>query len=497
VNAAAERIEGGVVLLNLSVAYRFSWTRMESTLRYFFGDQSLELTGDEPLGTPLELRPHLDLSSGEAFQHFRVLSTFLHEQFHLRHLTGSPFGLAQFMLGARQYARGRAYLQAWGDRIGREGIEPQIPVTANHADDPEISDCVDMWYAFQELQTALQGDVPDLNLLEATSQLLRPALEEIQETCSQALGRDESYPDLDVGELWDDPFALGSVTGRAVVEGLARANEFLSAALLGLPIQLLNRYLLLKQHGEYAVTASLVEGQLGLKPPNTWTVVARLSDWALQPPLLPFLLKGRSSVLVPELLPAWRFVLLLSRFEAAGLTADDLLEDQREVAEELFGGLGWDSPWTVAERVREAELPRPASVLTRHYVEGLQLAAEIRGSDPNVLSTPMLGDRGHRLQAVYNIFTDSMKMGATGRFTEDPDAWAIPASLLSDSVLDAVLTRQDLDTPWWVAERLSGFLSDGRVNAGGLLGKELRSLLGPTTALRLIDQVFGGPEPSG
>jgi hypothetical protein len=263
VNAPAEQLEGGAVLLNLSVIYRFSWARMESTLRYFFGDQSIELGADEPPGTKLELRPDLDLSTDQAFQHFRVLSTFLHEQFHLRHLTGSPFGLVMYMLGARQYLNARSYLQAWGERIGREGVEPRIPVTTHHADDPEISDCLDMWYTFQEFQAALQGDVEDLKLLETTSQLLLPALEQIQEMCSQVLGRDDGYPDLDVGDMWDRPFTLGKVTSQAVVEGLARANEFLNAIQLGLPLQLLNRQILLKYHGEYVVTASMVEQQLG------------------------------------------------------------------------------------------------------------------------------------------------------------------------------------------------------------------------------------------
>ncbi|MGN6792317.1 MAG: hypothetical protein ACTHJW_07985 [Streptosporangiaceae bacterium] len=382
-NPTTERIEGGVVPLNLSVMYRFSWPTLESTLRYFFEDESIGLGDDERPGTMLALRSGLDLESREAFQHFRVLSTFQHEQFHVRHLAGSPFGLALFMLGGRKYARARAYIQAWGQRIGREGIEPQIPAQTNHGGDPEISDCLNMWHAFQSFEDSLQGDLPELRLLEATSEVFRPALEEVQDVCSQALGRDEVYPDLDVGELWDHSFGLGAITGKAVVEGLARANEYLNAIVLDLPLKLLNQFALLKQHGQYALTASLVEQQLGLKPPNTWQVVARLSDWALQPPLLPFLLRERSSVFIPELLPAWRFVLLLSRFAEGGFTVDDLMQRQRQVAEDLFGGLGWDSPWTVAEHVRAATLPRPASALTRYYVEGLKLGAEIRESEPN------------------------------------------------------------------------------------------------------------------
>jgi hypothetical protein len=492
VNGVAEHIEGGVVPLNLSVIYRFSWATAESALRYFFGDGSLELGDDEPLGTALALRPGLDLGSREAFQHFRVLSTFQHEQYHVRHLVGSPFGLALFMLGGRQYAYARAHIQAWGRRIGREGTEPRIPAGTNHGGDHEISDCLKMWHGFQLCQDSLQGSLPDMSLLEATSKVLRPACEEIQDVCSRALGREEGYPDLDVGEMWNHSFDLGALTGRAIVEGLARANEYLNAIILGLPLKLLNRYALLKHHGQYALTASLVEQQLGLKPPDTWWVVARLSDWALQSPLLPFLLRGRGSVMVPELLPSWRFTLLLSRFAKSGIAVDDLMRRQREVAGDLFGGLGWDSPWTVAGHVRAATLPRPASVLTRHYVEGLNLGAEIRESEPDVMSVPMLGDSGHRLQAVYNIFTDRFVQGGTGRFTEDPDAWAIPGLLLSDAVLDSVLTREDLGLPWWIAQRLSEFLSQGTVRPGKLLGKELRQLLGETSALRLSDRVFGG-----
>lgn len=494
-NAAAEKIEGAVVPLNLSVMYRFSWATLESALQYFFGDESFELGDDEPLGTALQLRPGLDLGSREAFRHFRVLSTFQHEQYHVRHLVGSPFGLTLFVLGGRQYAYARAHIQDWARRIGREGVEPRIPAQINHSGDPEISDCIDMWHQFQLHQDALQGDLPELSLLEATSQVLLPALEEVQDVCSHALGRDEGYPDLDVGEMWDHSFGLGDITGRAVVEGLARANEYLNAIVLELPLNLLSQYTLLKHHGQYALTASLVEQQLGIGPPDSWWVVARLSDWALQPPLLPFLLQGRNSVFVPELLPAWRFVLLLSRFAEGGFAVDDLTRRQREVAEDLFGGLGWDSPWTVAEHIRTARLPRPASVLTRHYVEGLTLGAEIRESEPDVMSAPLLGDRGHRLQAVYSIFTDRFVQGGTGRFAADQEAWAIPGSLLSDAVLDSVLTREDLGLPWWIAQQLSGFLTGGRVSAGTLLGKDLRQLLGETTATRLIDSVFGDSGP--
>ena len=123
------------------------------------------------------------------------------------------------MLGGRQYAYARAYIQAWGKRIGHGGIEPRIPAETNHGGDPEISDCMNMWRGYQLCADSLRGDLPELNLLEATSKVLLPALEVVQDVCSRALGRNEVYPDLDVGEMWDHSFDLGALTGGPRVRG--------------------------------------------------------------------------------------------------------------------------------------------------------------------------------------------------------------------------------------------------------------------------------------
>ena len=412
--------------LNLSVMYRFSWATLESTLRYFFGEESIELGDDEPLGAALVPRPGLDLGSREAFQHFRILSTFQHEQYHVRHLVGSPFGLALFMLGGRQYAYARAYIQAWGERIGREGIM-QIPAATNHGGDPEISDCMNMWHGFQLFQDSLQGDLPELSLLKATSRVLRPALGELQDVCSHALGREEVYPNLDVGELRDQPVRPRRCHrpsrrgGAGPGQRVPQRNPPRPPPRTAQPVHAPEAPRPVRTDGQPRGATTRLEASeylVGGGPPLR--LGAPASAAAVPPPRAELSLRP-GVVARMEVRPA-----------AIPVRGRRLRRRRPDAAATRGGGGPVRGPWVGqsvdGRRARpHGRVPRPVSVLTRHYVEGLQLAAAVRESEPDVMSVPVLGNRGYRLQAVYNIFTDRFMQGGTGRFTEDRDTWAIPA----------------------------------------------------------------------
>ena len=137
-----EEIAGGVVPLNLCVMYRFSYQTFLSSMQYFFGDISIELDKGELPGTGLKLHEEFKFGENEeAFRHLQVLLTYLHEQFHLRHLTASPLGFLLYLLGGRQYAYIASYLRNWGSEIGNlQDYRPHIPLLYREADNTHMVD---------------------------------------------------------------------------------------------------------------------------------------------------------------------------------------------------------------------------------------------------------------------------------------------------------------------------------------------------------------------
>jgi hypothetical protein len=480
-------ISGGVQPLNLSVVYNFPYSTLEAAIRFFFGDVSLELDEGEELGSGLKIRDDLEFNgSEEEFEHLRVLLTFQHEQFHLRHFTASPIGLLLYCIGGRQYAYLAQALTEWAKRIADHPlIKLRIPLIHNHRGAPEIRTIVKAQDNFGLFQSIFTGDVHNLNLMETKNEVLPAFTEQIETICKTALGMDDVYPEIAIMGDAGQPTSLNNLTGEAVIEGLARCNELISAITLGIPLQTLNRYISVKQHGVYALAIALVEQILGMTAPLSYMVTAKLADWALQAPLFPFLLRERDFVTLEELLPCWRFILLCSRFEQAGFSQDDLNRREREIANELFCGLGWDNPWDVARRIIEARIPPPKSVLTHHYIENLQLGAELRQSEPEVMSYPMMGVHGHKLQAIFNIFQDQIVPGTTGKLSTEPEVLHILFTLLDDSIIDGLLLDSNLGRPLGVARLLErSFPQLG--SSGTHFATHLFNILGKPVALRIL-----------
>lgn len=481
-----EDISGAAVPMNLSVWYRFSWQTLESAVRGIFGEQAtLTLREGEKPGTALAAPDHDLLDDDDTFFSLRVLLAYHHEQFHLRHLTGSPIGFLLYILGGRQCAYMANELQAFGRRIASdETVNPMVPFSTAHAHDTEMVAVHNFRSVFALYSALFMRDMADTTLAAARDDILPSLFAEVESVCRRALGLDDLYPPVNTWGAGDQSCSIGATTGEAVLEGLARTNEYLLAMWLGAPMQMLNRYIAVKNHGVYAITNNVVQRLLGLSAPQTWPVVARLSDWALQAPVLPFLLAGRPAVGLPELLPAWRFMLLVSRWSQLGLSHDDILDPQTETT--LFAHLGWESPRQVAERILAIPVNPPTSSLTRLYLENFRLAAKIRLEQPNVLSFPVQGDAGHRLEAVYNVFSDGMRGGASGRFATGQDTWQIPYLLLDEAVIDALLDDKHLGRPLFAARMLSDFLTDKAIKPGTLVGLSLRRILGKDAAMRLL-----------
>jgi hypothetical protein len=481
-------ITGSTIPMNLMVLYRFPFSVLSASTRYFTGNQNLELTDSETPGTPLEFPANFQFTdSVEEFQHIKVLLTYLHEQFHLRHLTASPLGLLLYFIGGRQYNCMYPSLKKWGERIGSSPATPiRLPLSENHADDPEIQEIKNIWTIFGAFHSLFMESVPDTTLLKASSAILIPLAEELKVVTANALGMSDTFPDIDVENAYNEPVNPAELSGRAVIEGLARMNEFMFLAYLNTPYHIINNYIADKQQKIYAQTSGIAGKLLNISSVDSWMFVSKISDWALQTPIMPFLLRGRKTVTIMELLPAWRYTLLVLNFKKMGFKVNDLFEREKEVASELFGKLRWEDPWRVADRILKAKLPVPKSAITRHYIENLQLGAQLRFSDPVVMSFPNLGDKGFRLQAIYNIFADKIYGGTTGKLKGDKDSWAIITSLVSDATMDALMLDDSLSRPLQYARLVSDFFK-GRLKPGALLGQMLIQCLGKSGAKRVID----------
>lgn len=485
-------ISGTVIPFNLAVYYSFPRSTLNEAQRFFGGDPDTVWVEGESLLQPLKKLDESEFKdSDEEIRHINVILTYSHEQFHLRHLTASPIGLLLYMIGARQFAYVYAALQRWGERIGQSpGAPIHLPLRTHHSEDAEIQEIERVWTSFGIYQSLFMDSLGNVTLLDITGGGLKPLLDEVQILTSRALNIPDQYPLLDLQENFNEPAnptaGDNQLTGRAVLEGLARMNELITLGLIGIPLDAINHIVAGKMHGIYGHTIAIAGALLKVQSTRAWMIVAKLSDWALQAPVLPFLLRGRETVPIMELLPSWRYMLLVSRFKQAGFTLDDLLKREREVAANLFGGLGWSDPWQIAESILQINVPAPKSVLTRHYWENLQLGARLRMSDPSVLSFPDLGDEGYKLQALFNIFSDGIAQRVGSRLSTDPERWSLLLSLVTDVTAEALLLGKNLKTAFQYAKWVSDF-TGGQPSSAKIVRKALVYCLGEVTAARVFD----------
>jgi tetratricopeptide (TPR) repeat protein len=471
-----ERIAGATLAENLSVMFSFRYSTLDAAVHHLFGT-SLEAAGVEEIGSGPRFDDR-DLPDDEAsYRALTVFLTYMHESFHVRHLTASPFGLLLHLLAVGRRQQAREALERWIRRRGSEGGEVHLPILTEHADDEEIADLVGSEELFHFYDAMLQERAVALTFRDA-GDLLGGLWGTVQSTAERLLDVSTPFPTLEAVGLADDPVSPG-LGGHAVVEGLARCNEYLLALQLGASRATLNRFSLTKHHGVYGATIAEAERTLGVGPPEVWLIVARLSDWALQAPVLSNLLGDRESVSVLELLPAWRYSLLLWRFSDNGFSWEDVLHREREVAETLFDSLGWDDPWMVATQVQTLEWPDGVAPLTRHYLNNLELGAELRLTDPQSLAYPGMTADVHRLGPLFSIFSDKLVLGTTGRLTSDPEAWKVVLSIIGDAVTDACLYDDGLSAAFWVTHRLAQLRRQDVTWPERLVAGHLDALLGP------------------
>ncbi len=202
-----------------------------------------------------------------------------------------------------------------------------------------------------------------------------------------------------------------------------------------------------------------------------------------------------------ELLPAWRFLLLLDRSKERRLTEEDFRKDPQGVAEALFRDLEWESPRQQAERVLATEIPEPEAVLTRHYVRSLKQGAQLRLDAPEVFVLPFQAEGSHLLEPVYYLLRDRVMLGATGLLTADPQYAQLFLLLIDDALVDDLLGREDLSLSTLIAQRFleaTGSEPDeARRNAEVRVRRQLENIVGGAVAKRILDGIATPEEVEG
>lgn len=473
--AEAPNIAGALIPGSLAVLYHFPHQLLVDAVRYIFGDEAAIATTEGHAAHDWTVAPGVRFDTEEGYFHLRIVLSWLHEQLHVRHLTSSPVGFGLWVLQAQEYALSLRGLRRWGQRVGAAGLPARQPVFTRHGDDAEVQEIATTKRNFSVFHQTLRRKV-DLSGEDLAATVLPALLATLKPFCERVLGQPSSIPQFVSGLPGAGSAPLDALSGDAVVEGLARVNEYLAAMRLGAGVEVLNRYSVEKGLELYQGAIGLVGRFLKVEPPKSWLIAARLLDWALQAPLLPFLLAGRGRVGVEEMLPGWRFTLLVFSFQRLGFTLDDLLARGDDVQRALFQARGWESPLELADRIRTANLKLPEPLLTRACVEKLRLAAELRLRDPAVLFAPVGSNDTLRLEKGFSLFEDGAVASSGGLTPKELVEFSL--GLLDDAVVDAVWASDTLSAPFSVAGQLSRALFGGALTPLALVARTLNATVG-------------------
>lgn len=488
---------GGATPLNFAVFCDFPAAELKDAVAYLFGE-NLDLTESERLGAGLSVREDVDFANDKtSFEHLRRFLTWRHEALHFRHLSGGVLGMVLYFVGGTQYNLMAKHLGAWGRRVADEPeSDCRLPLERSRAGDPEMNRIADIRTMHGAMAATVMGGLDAAQLLETASTLGRPLMDFLVLTCEGVFGKREASPDL-VADPADAALEPDGITGLAVLEGLARCNEYLLAVQLGANDKTLNRLFSRKHHGEYALAIDFVAKTLGLAYLPSTLMTAYCADLALQAPWLPFLLRGRTQVDFKELLPAWRFKLLVEGCKTRGLNERHFQDDPTGTAGALFDMLGWEAPRRLAERVLSAELAEPNFVLTRHYFRCLQEGARLRLTTPEAFVMPGQHTGTHLLEPVYYLFRDKVMPGSTGLLSTDPQYAELFLLLVDDAIVDDLLYRESLALSTVIAQRfyeLIGSAPQARDEAEERVRGQLKLMVGPQVARRIVEGIGTSPE---
>lgn len=430
------------------------------------------------------VRPAIDWSDPKTFQHIDVHFAMQHEQYHLKHLAASPFGCMLWALRNECRIASSKLLIEWGSRTDLQGGGRVI--MPHHHNDYEIQTLAGVREVSEgfEHYLSFSTEVPN-------EQIMHAIWLAVEGFMIASFGSFEEFPTIRRSfEARAFPEETIRLWEGDLLEGFARCNEYMSfATRFNPPLNEFNRFILTRAHGGYQAADDLVSKVLGFKSPDSFMATAVLCDWALQAPILPFLLRGRDVVSLEELRPASRFLLLLQTCRTHSIQLDTFFKkDRGQTEEKIFGYLDWEPPRRLAQRILEEQSLEPKTILARHCLEGLRHAAEMRlESDPS-LHLPNMSRRGNYLIRSLGFFTDNRSMvigdfGLAGPINERLFLEFLD-NALKFSIVDAISNGQDLTEPNWICSCVEAATNTDRLT---LLARYLTALLGDSNANRLVE----------
>jgi hypothetical protein len=393
----------------------------------------------------------IDWRKGVVFDDVLRYTTYLHEVAHVRHLSASPLGLALWVLSGIERGKNARCLRNWGEGAGMPR-NVTLPLLSHGSSDPWLQEIARRRKQRHALEVGLLRPAPGSDLLDWLYPL-QLFFDELRPFCEDVLKQDHYGASVVIPANMPRDLSPSNFAGEAVIEGLARCNESIALIQLGAPRDILNRHMFAKQ-GSYVI--GFIGQGLGVSDAGKLVFVcAALLDWALQAPLLSFLLAEREWIEMHELLPAWRLVRLVARFANSRFTVKDVLKRHDKVERELFSQLGWTSPTELGNRLLGLDIPTSAPVGTRLAVRKLRLGAQIRARHPMALAYPLVAPGDEAFRAAIATFTDRrvVYLGDVDKRTED--ASALLVSFLDDLIHDALLGDEDVGRARLLADTLS------------------------------------------
>jgi len=418
----------------------------------------------------------VDWRKGGIFDDVLRYTTFAHELAHVRHLSASPLGFAMWVMSGMERVNNTRTLKNWSAKADAP-FSVSLPLLSEEPDDPWLRKIASQRKLAGSLELGLLEPAPD----EEAADWLWPLNMLWDELCGffeRVLKQERYGAEIAVPPNYPRGLSPPGLAGRAVIEGLASCNESIALLKLGAPPEILNRHALSK-HGQYGPIFGYIKRDLGVVHGKAVLLAAVLLDWALQAPLLPFLLGNRGgSVELHELLPGWRFLRLVQHFADLRFTLDDVHQRYGDVEAELFASLGWASPSDLAERILRLDIPTPTSAGTRLAVRKFQVGAEIRARSPLTLAypqavPPLLESGEEVLLASIAVFADHGVVSIGD--VENRDALLL--TFADDLIYDALLGEVDVSQAQLLTDTLSQLL--GGVPTGReIFRSRLRAMIG-------------------
>lgn len=458
-------IEGAVVPGSMALMYRFPYKALTEAKERIFNN-NIENS---------KFLPEDDIT----YKSLRLLLSYQHERTHLRHLCSSPFGFFLWLLQNRDYERTAMTFKKWGER--QNGLKSSIPIFSKHIDEIEIQKLATLKDCTNET-TLLFKSKKNVSLQDVT-QSIKWGFDEVESFSENKIGYPIPFPLLDIKE--DSYYKTISMicNGNQLIEGLARANDYLLAISYGASNNTLNRLFLDLDTTPYGNIKAIVEKAFKIEVPHSLHMVAHLVDWSLQAPLLPWLVYDQYMLSILEIFPSWRFPLLLSRCLEAKITVEDLHNNALEIENDIFKSLGWISPTEIAHRMLKVNFSELNGFAASWVITKLIKGAKIRLDSPKSLIYPDQSNEIDILESGLSLFADDILI-ISPELQSKKNWYELPKTLFDHILLDSLWAGPNLDNAYYFANLFAENIF--RTSGLKMLQSTMIEIFGQDTARKIL-----------